>query len=268
MVDPNHARGPIGAGGGGVQASILGNACAFSDEPLPEPLPAEPMGLFMEWLNLATSQRTQPNPNAMTLATVDATGQPSARIVLARRVDVDRGYVVFYTNYRSRKGREIGVGAGGGADQTLATGGKVALCFHWDQLDRQVRIEGVATLCPAHESDVYFRSRPVLSRIAAWASDQSEPVASRDELMVKNTDAERRFGWTGASSSEQRAALVVPRPVHWGGYRVWASRVELWRGHTSRLHDRALYERVLRPEVVDGVAGFVGGAWTVTRLQP
>jgi pyridoxamine 5'-phosphate oxidase len=237
---------------------MLGNACVFSDEPLPEPLPPEPMGVFMEWLTLATSQRTQPNPNAMTLATVDASGQPSARVVLARRVDVDRGYVVFFTNYKSRKGQEIGVGAGG----------KVALCFHWDQLDRQVRIEGLATLCPAAESDAYFGSRPVLSRIAAWASDQSEAIESRAALLAKNDAAEERFGWSAAADAAARARLVVPRPGHWGGYRVWASRVELWRGHTNRLHDRAVYERTLTPASVDGVAGFIGGAWGVRRLQP
>jgi len=244
MVDPKHT----GA------APMLGNACAFSDETLPEPLPAEPLGLFMQWLELATSRKSQPNPNAMTLATVGVDGQPSARVVLARRVDVGRGYVVFYSNYHSRKGEEI------------AGGGKVALCFHWDQLDRQVRMEGVATMSPPTESDAYFNARPPLSRLAAWASDQSRPVASRQELLDQNHRVEARFG-LGAPGVDV-ASVQVPRPPHWGGYRVWLKRVELWRGHTNRLHDRAVWERSLTPAAVDRAPGFVGGAWASTRLQP
>jgi pyridoxamine 5'-phosphate oxidase len=116
------------------------------------------------------------------------------------------------------------------------------------------------------ESDVYFRSRPALSRVAAWASDQSQPVTSRQALMDKNDATERRFGI--GPGSPARSDMLVPRPPHWGGYRVYASAVELWRGHTNRLHDRARYERTLTPAEVEGTSGYIGGPWRATRLQP
>lgn len=244
MVDPVHPEALAG----------LRGACVFSGEVLPDPLPAEPFGLFTRWLADATGAKAQPNPNAMTLATVDADGGPSTRIVLARGVNVERGYVVFFTNYRSRKGREIDANP------------RVSLCFHWDHLDRQVRIEGHALRSPASESDAYFAGRPALSRIAAWASDQSEPIASRDALIEKNRATEEHFGVLDAQAKLD--AINVPRPGHWGGFRVWARRVELWRGHTNRLHDRAVWTRKLSETSVDGVPGMAGDAWTITRLQP
>jgi pyridoxamine 5'-phosphate oxidase len=252
MVDPNQPN-PAGPMPASLHAALAG-ACGFSDEQLPDPLPAEPFSTLAEWLALASSGRTQPNPNAMTLATVGPDGQPSARIVLARGVDVLRGVVTFYTNYQSHKGRDIEANP------------RVALCFHWDQLDRQVRVEGLVARCPAMESDVYFRSRPALSRVAAWASDQSQPVTSRQALMDKNDATERRFGI--GPGSPARSDMLVPRPPHWGGYRVYASAVELWRGHTNRLHDRARYERTLTPAEVEGTPGYIGGPWRATRLQP
>lgn len=263
MVDPQHPHLPphareldpaMNPGLQSAQQQALSGACRFSDELLPDPLPAEPMGTFMAWMQLAAEKRVQPNPNAMTLSTVGADGWPSSRIVLARSVDVQRGYVVFFTNYDSRKGREI------------ASGNRVALCFHWDHLDRQVRIEGVATPCPAMESDAYFRSRPLLSRVAAWASDQSQPIASRADLLAKNDEAERRFGIIDGRATNPGAH--VPRPAHWGGYRVWARSVELWLGNTHRLHDRARWQRSLTPAQIDDAPGFVGAAWTSARLQP
>jgi pyridoxamine 5'-phosphate oxidase len=244
MVDPTHVD----------VSKALSGSCAFSDEHLPDVLPAEPFGMLTQWLAMAGELRVQPNPNAMTLATVGADGSPSARVVLARRIDAGLGYVVFFTNYASEKGLQ------------MAQNARVALCMHWDNLDRQARIEGVATRSPTAESDAYFNSRPVPSRIAAWASEQSRPIASRGALLEQNARAEARFGdAAGASAS---GGVQVPRPGHWGGFRVWASRVELWRGHSNRLHDRARWERTLTPAQVDGVAGFEGSAWSATRLQP
>lgn len=241
----------------------LSGSCRFSDETLPDPLPGEPFGLLMEWMRLAAgngdaTKKVQPNPNAMTLATVDPDGTPSVRVVLARGVDVERGFVTLYTNYTSRKGRAIGV----------EPGARVALGFFWDDLDRQISIEGRAALSPAQESDRYFQSRPVASRIAAWASNQSQPLASREQLLKQNDEAERRFGYREGMNEADLALLTVPRPPHWGGIRVYASRVQLWRGHSHRLHDRASWSRELSAEQVDGVEGFAGGAWSVTRLQP
>lgn len=247
-----------------VAAAAMRGACDFPGHVLPSPLPAEPMALCAQWLNDAARSGSQPNPNAMTIATVGRDGAPSARIVLARGFDAARGYIVFYTNYDSRKGEELVLTA------------RAALVFHWDHLGRQIRIEGPVTRSPADESDAYFASRPAMSRIGAWASDQSKPIASRDELLRKNAEAEARFGVSPAEPRDESGApaagvqqrLVVPRPHNWGGYRVWAARVELWLGHPARLHDRALWTRTLSPATVDGAPGFTGGTWSVTRLQP
>lgn len=257
MVDPAHPPAqPPGKG-------PLGGACTFRDQTLPQTLPADPMPTVAAWLDEAARLKVQPNPNAMTLATAGPDGVPSARVVLCRGIDVARGYLVFYTNYRGRKGAD------------LQANPNAALVFHWDDLDRQVRMEGLAARSPVSESDAYFASRPVMSRIAAWASEQSRPIAGRDALLRQNAEVEARFGVVrGKDGSPVLAdgrpleSLHVPRPEHWGGYRLWARSVELWVGHTNRLHDRAVWERTLSPGTVDGVAGHVGGAWRVTRVQP
>jgi pyridoxamine 5'-phosphate oxidase len=211
--------------------------------------------VLLEWMTLAATNKTQPNPNAMSLSTVDADGTPSVRVVLARSIDVKAGTVTFYTNYTSRKGRAIG-----------ATG-RVAAGFFWDQLDRQGSIEGIAMPVSGSESDAYFKSRHPMSRVAAWASDQSQPLGRREELLAKDAAMVERFapGYTEAMRDE----IVVPRPAHWGGFRIYVSAIELWLGHTHRLHDRARWTRTLRPAMVDGVAGMEGAsAWVATRLQP
>ena len=234
----------------------LTGRCAMDGGTLPDPLPADPFPLFAEWLAEAGRAKHQPNPNAMTVATVSADGQPSARIVLARAVDVGRGFVNFYTNQQSHKGSEI------------AGNPRVALCFHWDQLDRQVRIEGLAATATPAESDAYFNTRALGSRIGAWASQQSRPIASRDDLLLAAAEVMQRFGISFDTDLEHDRTVKIPRPPHWGGYRVFASRVELWLGHSQRLHDRAAWTRALSPATVDGVAGYVGGPWSATRLQP
>jgi pyridoxamine 5'-phosphate oxidase len=192
--------------------------------------PADPVPVFEQWFAEAQGLPT-PNPNAMTLATVDADGAPSARIVLLR--GFSREGARFFTNRRSRKG------------QALAANARAALLFHWDLLDRQVRIEGAVSLAGEAESDEYFAQRPVDSRVNAWASDQSEPVASRAELERRAEEATRRF-----------AGSDVPRPPHWGGYRVSLDRIEFWQGDKYRLHDRIVYTR--RPD----------GSYAVSRVCP
>ena len=134
---------------------------------LPEVLPVDPMPLFEQWFEAARVAQSQPNPDAMVLATATTEGRPSARVVLLKKLVVDPGYVVFYTNYDSRKGRE------------LAANPRAAAVVHWDALGRQVRLEGAVTVSPADESDAYFASRPLDSRIGAWASAQSRPLAAR-----------------------------------------------------------------------------------------
>ena len=189
---------------------------------------ADPFTQFQRWFDEALRAEL-PMANAMTLATVAADGAPSARIVLLK--GIDQGGFVFYTNYMSRKGRE------------LAANPRAALVFHWTDLEREVRIEGAVEKVTAAESDEYFASRPLGSRHAAIASPQSEVVASRADL-------EARF--TAAAATHGEAA---PRPSHWGGYRVKPVSVEFWQGRPSRLHDRLLYTRQ-------------GERWTIARLAP
>lgn len=206
---------------------------------LPDKLPDNPFELLADWLDEAHRAAQVPNPNAMTLATV-RDGQPAARIVLCKGLDSARGIVDFYTNYDSRKGRDI------------ASNPQVALVFHWDHLSRQVRIEGPAIMATPEQSDAYFDSRPRKSQLGAWASAQSQPIESREAMLTRFERAESAY--EGA----------VPRPPHWGGYRVIARACELWVEGAGRVHDRARFERELAAH--DAVAPH--GAWRGQRLQP
>lgn len=221
-------------------------------ESLPGVLPSEPMGLASAWFEEAQRRGDQPNANAMTLATLEPDGGVSARIVLCKSFVADPGYVVFYTNYQGRKGR------------ALAANPRAAVVFHWDHQDRQVRIEGPVVRSPASESDAYFANRPWESKIGAWASAQSEPIASREQLLAQVDEAMARFGLVAGELAAGDRSVVVPRPAHWGGWRVWAERVELWVGGVGRVHDRARWVRGLRTSG----DGFEGGPWSATRLSP
>lgn len=166
----------------------------------------------------AEAEKAQPkDPNAVTLATVDAKGRPSARIVLMKGVDA-RGFVVF-TNYGSRKGTEL-------AGQRVA-----ALCFYWPALDQQVRVEGTVEKVTAQESDEYFATRARVSQLGAWASMQSQPLDARATL-------ERRV-----AEFDAKYPNAVPRPPHWGGFRILPERIEFWHARPNRLHDRMVYEK-------------------------
>lgn len=194
-------------------------------------LAADPIVQFNKWMDEAIKAEL-PEPTAMNLATVSAQGRPSARIVLLKGCD-ERGFV-FYSNYESRKGRELG-------ESQWA-----ALTFHWVELERQVRIEGRVEKVPAAESDAYFKSRPLASRIGAHASPQSEPIGSREALMARVAAATARYGILPDGP---------PRPAHWGGYLIVPERVEFWQGRRSRLHDRLVYMRQF-------------GGWHIERLAP
>ena len=183
---------------------------------------------FDKWLREAMAGEL-PEPTAMTVATVGTDGRPSTRVVLLKGVD-ERG-LVWFTNYHSRKGRE------------LANNHFAALQFHWVELERVVRIEGRVEKVSEAESDAYFETRPLESRIGAWASPQSETISSRAVLVARAAEFAAKF------------LLRPPRPPHWGGYRLLPDRFEFWQGRPSRLHDRIVYR-------------LDGGAWHTARLAP
>ncbi|HZW08387.1 MAG TPA: pyridoxamine 5'-phosphate oxidase [Phycisphaerales bacterium] len=219
---------------------------SFESSPtLPDPLPAEPFSLFRAWFEEAAALGATPNPNAMTLATIDPDGRPSARIVLCKGIDAPTGCLVFFTNYESRKGR------------ALDANPRAATVFHWDHAERQARIEGAVQRSSPGESDAYFASRPWESRLGAWASDQSRPIASREALLRQAADKVLELG-IDLGAAVRGDPVEIPRPPHWGGYRLIADRVELWVGGAGRLHDRACWERP-----PGGT-----GPWRGTRLQP
>jgi pyridoxamine 5'-phosphate oxidase len=227
----------------------------FHQEYLPESLPAEPLALVARWLEQATREALQPNPNAMVLATADQHGQPSARVVLCKDIRPEPGYLTFFSNYESRKGTE------------LAANPRAAAVMHWDRLRRQVRIEGPVVPAGAEESDAYFNSRAWQSRIGAWASRQSSTVPSRAALVAAVDRTARRFGVPSPLQSADDApdpGVAIPRPPHWGGYHLWAEAVEIWVEGAGRLHDRARWTRRLEP----ASSGFSTEGWSVTRLQP
>jgi pyridoxamine 5'-phosphate oxidase len=200
-------------------------------------LSTEPFDLFDRWF--AEAAKTEPNdPNAMSLATVDANGLPNVRIVLLKGLDTadagpDRGFV-FYTNFESQKGRE------------LLASGKAALNFHWKSLKRQVRVRGIVTAVSPAEADAYYATRPRGSRLGAWASQQSRPLTSRATLEAKV-----------AALESEHPTDAIPRPAHWSGFRVTPTVMEFWHDRPFRLHDRLEFRRAT-----------AGLAWTRARLYP
>ncbi len=191
---------------------------------------ANPISQLQKWLDEAGAVTSSVETNAMCLATADASGEPSARMVLLRGLD-DRG-LVFYTSYFSRKGRE------------LTENPRAAATFYWPALERQVRIQGGVTQISEDESDAYFESRPRGHRLSAWASEQSASVENRNVLDERMQHFDDRF-----------EGEDVPRPHSWGGFLIAPVRVEFWQGRSNRMHDRILYERD-------------GREWRISRLQP
>jgi pyridoxamine 5'-phosphate oxidase len=191
-------------------------------------VPGNPLPLFKLWFDQAVRAEC-PEPNSMTLATANKAGNPSARIVLLKGAD-ESGFS-FFTNYESQKGKD------------LAVRPQAALLFHWHELERQVRIQGLVERVSAVESDEYFHSRPSASRIGAWASPQSSVIPNREFLEAAEKQFKAEFG------------DAPPRPEHWGGYRLRPTEIEFWQGRPSRLHDRIHYK-------------LNGSTWQVNRLAP
>lgn len=189
---------------------------------------ADPFTQFSLWWDQASQAQVR-EANAMTLATADADGKPAARTVLLKGFDPS-GFV-FFTNYESCKGAE------------LAANARATLLFFWPELERQVRVDGTVLRTSSEESDEYFRSRPLASRIGAWASPQSQPISGKAWLMAR------------VAEMALRHATAPSRPPHWGGYRVVPSAIEFWQGRPSRLHDRLLYTKT-------------DSGWTQARLAP
>ena len=190
---------------------------------------SEPWELFSSWFEIARNTKIL-EPNAMILSTVTQDGQPTSRVVLLK--DFDQSGLVFFTNYLSQKGEQ------------LAHNPRASILFWWESLQRQIRIEGEVVKIVEEESDTYFQSRPYGSRLGAWVSEQSQPIVDRTVLEKRQIEFEKKF-----------AEGNVPRPDHWGGYRLTPNKFEFWQGRSNRLHDRLLYQMQQK-------------AWTRTRLAP
>lgn len=221
-------------------------------------VPSDPYQLFVNWFDEACTVSSGVEPNAMCLSTVSSDHKPSARYVLLKAHD-DRGFV-WYTNYNSRKGEE------------LAINNYAALTFWWGDLERSVRIEGTVEKVDDEESTVYFYSRPRASQIGAWSSNQSREINSRTELDAQEESIKQQF----------EREEVIPKPPHWGGFRLVPTRVEFWKGRASRLHDRVAYTKLTADSTNSSTEGGITGAvasddgsrmmskatWEIKRLQP
>ena len=224
---------------------------------LPESLPDSPFPLFKQWFDQAWDERKTPNTNAMTLSTLHPDGHPDARIVLCKSIEVEHANILFYTNYNGAKGLQ------------LARDPFASVVFHWDHDERQVRIRGPVTHATEAESDAYFASRKLESRLGAWISDQSQPIESREALLAKVAAVMEKLGLTPADLMGERE-VEIPRPPHWGGFRIHAQSVELWSGGTGRIHDRARWTRDLtrNDSIERGPDAYTPSPWSATRLQP
>lgn len=213
------------------------------------------MILVGRWLDEAVEAAVQPNPSAMTLATVGSEGRASARVVLVKGLDRTCGYAEFYTNHVSRKAREL-------AGNAWAAG-----VMHWDLLGRQLRFEGPVVKSPGADSDAYFSKRTWRSQINAWASRQSHTITDPASLEKKARELADRFGMPDpfGDTDDVTEGATVPRPPFWGGYRFWFAAVEIWLSGQDRFHERVRFERSL--DAADAHS-FRTGRWSQFRLQP
>ena len=214
---------------------------------LPIPAPDDPIPVIADWLAQVAAGGKLRNANAMALATADADGSPSVRMVLLKELAAE-GYGVFYTNYGSRKSEELGRNP------------RAAAVIYWESLGRQVRFEGIVVRSPADESDAYFATRPLLSQLNAWSSAQSRLLRDPADLEHAAQRKARELGITPSGATQP-----VPRPEGWGGFRLWFDGIELWAEGENRFHERLYYRRTLEP--LDAFV-FHASPWNAQRLQP
>ena len=218
---------------------------------LSQSMTQNPLLLLQSWLNEAMELDLQPNPDTMAIATSNSQGLPNVRMVLCKEINTEEGYLVFYTNYNSVKSLEI------------KENPKCSALFHWDKLGYQIRIRGEILQSPDEENDAYFASRHLGSQVGAWASNQSNPVEDREALDDQFKKILDRFNLT--SESITRNEQKIPRPPHWGGYRLWIEEIEFWLNQKDRLHDRLHFRRAL---TISSEGIETEKKWTVKRLQP
>ena len=218
---------------------------------LSQSMTQNPLLLLQSWFNEAMELDLQPNPDTMAIATSNSQGLPNVRMVLCKEINTEEGYVVFYTNYDSVKSMEI------------KENPKCSALFHWDKLGYQIRIRGEILQSTDKENDAYFASRHLGSQVGAWASNQSNPVEDRQALDDQFRKILDRFNLT--SESITRNEQKIPRPPHWGGYRLWIEEIEFWLNQKDRLHDRLHFRRAL---TISNEGIETEKKWAVKRLQP
>ena len=201
----------------------------------------------------AENKKTQPHPNAITIASADISGKPSARVLLIKDLSLKEGYIVFHTHYGSRKSLEF-------IDNPWAAG-----VIHWDHLSRQIRFEGLITKSPDDESDAYFATRDWRSQLNAWTSEQSQPISDYKQLLDRANRQAKKMNLPKLDSTGPDKDFSVQRPPFWGGFRMWFCSIEFWIARSARFHERILYKRSLKK---DDDGGPVTGPWRHQKLQP
>ena len=210
-----------------------------------------PVLILKEWMDEVVESKIQPNPNSMSISTIDANDRPNSRMVLCKEINEELGYLVFYTNYKSNKSKEIGVN------------NECSGLFHWDTFGYQVRVRGIIVKSPEVESDNYFATRDIGSQLSAWASHQSQIVEDRESLDNQFQQAMDKFNLK--ESELESSDINIPRPKFWGGYRIWIREIELWLNQKDRFHDRLLFTRKL---VTTSSGIEASNHWVIKRLQP
>ena len=209
-----------------------------------------PLDSLDDWINEVTASKTQPNPNCMSIATVDSNGCPNTRMVLCKELNTDEGYLTFYTNYSSIKSEE------------LENNSKCSALFHWDKFGLQARLKGFVKRCSDSKNDEYFSTRDIGSQIAAWTSDQSKEIESLEKMGDSYQIIMDKFQ---IKSLEEAKGVNIPRPDFWGGYDMWIEEIELWKNQKNRFHDRIKFTRKISIE-----NGNIDAEkrWDSVRIQP